>query len=48
MPLNQEKWNLDGVKFDENGLVPVIVQDYESGEVLMLAYMNTKAVEEKV
>ncbi len=25
------------------GLLPVIVQDYETGEVLMLAYMNRKA-----
>ncbi|HDM09839.1 MAG TPA: phosphoribosyl-AMP cyclohydrolase, partial [Desulfobacteraceae bacterium] len=23
-----------------NGLIPAIVQDYKSGEVLMLAYMN--------
>ena len=26
-----------------NGLVPAIVQDYQSGEVLMLAYMNEEA-----
>ncbi|RLB42286.1 MAG: phosphoribosyl-AMP cyclohydrolase [Deltaproteobacteria bacterium] len=26
-----------------NGLVPAIVQEYESGEVLMLAYMNEEA-----
>jgi phosphoribosyl-AMP cyclohydrolase len=26
-----------------NGLVPVIVQDYRSGEVLMVAYMNKQA-----
>ena len=30
--------------FAENGLIPVIAQDYESGEVLMLAYMNEEAV----
>ena len=28
-----------------NGLVPAIVQDYETGEVLMLAFMNQKAWE---
>ena len=28
------------IKFDEKGLVPVIVQDYKDGAVLMLAYMN--------
>lgn len=30
-------------KKDENGLVPVIVQDYRSNEVLMLAYMNEES-----
>lgn len=28
------------IKYDENGLVPAIVQDYTTGEVLTLAYMN--------
>lgn len=28
-----------------NGLLPVITQDYETGEVLMLAYMNQEAWE---
>ncbi len=32
------------IKFDEKGLVPVIVQDYRSKEVLMLAYMNKEAI----
>jgi phosphoribosyl-AMP cyclohydrolase len=27
----------------ENGLIPVIVQDYENGEVLMLGFMNREA-----
>ncbi|HPS56524.1 MAG TPA: phosphoribosyl-AMP cyclohydrolase [Spirochaetota bacterium] len=26
-----------------NGLIPVIIQDYEDGEVLMLGYMNSEA-----
>lgn len=30
-------------KIDSNGLIPVITQDYKSGEVLMLAYMNEEA-----
>ena len=30
--------------FDANGLLPVIVQDFESGEVLMLKFMNEEAV----
>ena len=36
---------LDKVKFDEKGLVPVIAQDYETKEVLMLAYMNRESLE---
>jgi phosphoribosyl-AMP cyclohydrolase len=28
-----------------NGLIPVIAQDYKTGEVLMLAYMNEEAWE---
>jgi phosphoribosyl-AMP cyclohydrolase len=32
------------IKFDEKGLVPAIVQDSDSGDVLMLAYMNEEAL----
>lgn len=28
------------IKYDENGLIPAIIQDYTTGEVLTLAYMN--------
>ncbi|OGW85521.1 MAG: phosphoribosyl-AMP cyclohydrolase [Omnitrophica bacterium RIFCSPHIGHO2_02_FULL_46_11] len=31
-------------KFDQNSLMPAIVQDYKSGEVLMLAYVNRTAI----
>jgi phosphoribosyl-AMP cyclohydrolase / phosphoribosyl-ATP pyrophosphohydrolase len=31
--------------YDERGLVPCVVQDWSSGEVLMLAYMNSEALE---
>ena len=33
------------VKFGKNGLIPVIAQDYESGEVLLLGSMNKEAAE---
>jgi phosphoribosyl-ATP pyrophosphohydrolase/phosphoribosyl-AMP cyclohydrolase len=33
------------IAFDERGLVPCIVQDWASGEVLTLAYMNALALE---
>ncbi|MFS8630546.1 MAG: phosphoribosyl-AMP cyclohydrolase [Bacillales bacterium] len=36
---------LDKIKFDENGLIPAIVQDADSGKVLMLAYMNEEALQ---
>jgi len=32
------------VKFDEKGLVPAIAQDAETGEVLMMAWMNDEAL----
>jgi len=37
--------NLDEIRFDERGLIPCIVQDWRSGEVLTLAYMNAQALE---
>lgn len=36
----------DSVKFDSNGLVPAIAQDYVSGQVLMIAYMNRETLAE--
>ncbi|BBL79544.1 histidine biosynthesis bifunctional protein HisIE [Rubrobacter xylanophilus] len=33
------------VRFDERGLVPVVVQDAEDGAVLMMAYANREALE---
>ncbi|HEY7074821.1 MAG TPA: bifunctional phosphoribosyl-AMP cyclohydrolase/phosphoribosyl-ATP diphosphatase HisIE [Solirubrobacteraceae bacterium] len=32
------------VRFDERGLVPCVIQDWGSGEVLTLAYMNEEAL----
>ncbi len=34
------------VKFDQAGLAPAIVQDAQTGQVLMLAYMNREAYDE--
>ncbi len=36
---------IDKVKFDEKGLVPAVVQDYKTKDVLMVAYMNMEALE---
>lgn len=35
---------LDSLKFDKNGLIPVIVQDAHNGEVLVMAYANREAI----
>ena len=35
---------IDDVKYDERGIVPAIVQDAATGEVLMLAYMNAESL----
>jgi len=32
------------IKYDANGLVPVIIQDYKNNEVLMVAYMNGESL----
>jgi phosphoribosyl-AMP cyclohydrolase len=37
---------IDLVKFDEKGLVTAIAQDFKTGEVLMLAYMNRDTLDE--
>ena len=36
--------DLKDIKFDDKGLVPAIAQDYDSGTVLMLAYMNEESI----
>jgi phosphoribosyl-AMP cyclohydrolase / phosphoribosyl-ATP pyrophosphohydrolase len=36
--------SLEDLSFDERGLVPAVVQDADSGEVLMLAYADEEAV----
>jgi phosphoribosyl-AMP cyclohydrolase len=35
---------LSEIKYDANGLVPAIVQDADTHEVLMLAYMNAQSL----
>lgn len=37
--------NLDELKYDDKGLIPAIVQEAKTGEVLMLAYMNRSSIE---
>jgi phosphoribosyl-AMP cyclohydrolase len=37
--------NIDYVKFDEKGLIPVIAQENTTGEILMFAWMNRESLE---
>ncbi len=37
---------LSGLKFNESGLIPAIAQQHDSGEILMMAWMNRQAIEE--
>lgn len=37
--------NIDKLKFDDNGLIPAIIIDYYTKEVLTLAYMNKESLE---
>lgn len=43
MEKQKPKLTFDMLKTNSDGLVPVIVQDYENNDVLMLAYMNEEA-----
>jgi phosphoribosyl-AMP cyclohydrolase len=36
---------LDQLKFDSRGLIPLIVQDVENNQVLMMAYTNREALQ---
>jgi len=40
--------NLPELKYNSDGLIPAIVQDASSGEVLMLAYMNSETLERTI
>ncbi|MFY7952715.1 MAG: phosphoribosyl-AMP cyclohydrolase [Armatimonadaceae bacterium] len=35
---------IDSLRFDENGLIPAIVQHFETNQVLMLGFMNRDAL----
>ena len=39
---------IDELKFNDKGLMPAIIQDYKSGKVLTLCYMNREALEKTV
>lgn len=39
---------MSAIAFDERGLVPCIVQNHSTGEVLMMGWMNQEAIERTV
>jgi phosphoribosyl-ATP pyrophosphohydrolase/phosphoribosyl-AMP cyclohydrolase len=39
---------INTINYDELGLVPAIIQDYHSGQVLMMAYMNAESLEKTI
>jgi phosphoribosyl-AMP cyclohydrolase len=38
----------DNLKYDEKGLIPAVIQDWKTGEVLMVAYMNAVSLKRTV
>ena len=41
-------FSVDQIQYDAQGLVPAIVQDAVSKEVLMLAYMNSESLQRTI
>jgi phosphoribosyl-AMP cyclohydrolase len=35
---------LDDLKYNDQGLIPAIIQDHQTGEVLMMAWMNKESL----
>tara|TARA_A100001037_G_C14962677_1_gene550057 strand:- start:97 stop:450 length:354 start_codon:yes stop_codon:yes gene_type:complete len=42
------KIKINDIKFDEKGLIPAIVQDHVSNEILMVAYMNKESIKQTI
>jgi phosphoribosyl-AMP cyclohydrolase len=45
---NELKNIINKIKFGTDGLIPAIVQDFNKGDVLMLAYMNEEALRKTI
>ncbi len=44
MDRERDPLQVDDLKFDDAGLIPAVVQQYDTLEILMLAYMNKESV----
>ncbi|MBF0422589.1 MAG: phosphoribosyl-AMP cyclohydrolase [Magnetococcales bacterium] len=40
--------DLDTLKFNQDGLIPAISQQYDTGEILMMAWMNRASLQETI
>ena len=40
-----ENIKINNLKYDSNGLIPTVVQDRETKEILMVAYSNKESLE---
>lgn len=44
----KSRFSLKDLKFDKKGLIPAVIQDYKTGEVLMLAYLNQESIQRTI
>jgi phosphoribosyl-AMP cyclohydrolase len=44
-PDERQRVDLDELVYDDRGLIPVVVQDVENGDVLMLAWANRESLQ---
>lgn len=44
MDIEKDELTVANLRFDEKGLIPCIVQDSETGDILMMAWMNEESV----
>jgi phosphoribosyl-ATP pyrophosphohydrolase/phosphoribosyl-AMP cyclohydrolase len=45
---NSSNFNIEKLKFNSENLIPAIIQDNKSGEVLMMAYMNPESLKKSI
>jgi len=46
--MTKDKFSFKDLKLDSNGLIPAIIQDYKTKEVLMLGYMNKESLKRTI
>jgi phosphoribosyl-AMP cyclohydrolase len=44
MDREKDLLGIEDLKYDDNGLIPAVIQQYDSREVLMVAYMNADSL----